>query len=421
MSIEASSFVLGLSIQVLHCPRIGLGPPVWVDDPDFDINAHLRMRAVPAPGDEAALLRLCAELNEPPLHRGRPLWEMCLLPGLADGTVGLLIRLHHVLADGIAAVEMIGALLDPVQDSTREPDLDAQPQVPAAAATWAPRPLPSNGVLLADNLARWSVGTGHVVSLIRHPTFGARRLATVGDQIRQLLREGLGPKVSFNRAVGPHRRMCLVGTDLATVKTVAHAHGATVNDVVLAAVAGGARRLLDGRQELEPGLVIKASVAASIRGRTEATGGNRVAVMLVPLPVTEPDPGQRLEHISHATTDRKRHAPYQPSGRFAQHWMVRAMFHQRLVNLLTSNLRGPTTPLTLAGARILELFQVGVVQGNVAIAVGTLSYAGQLNIDIVSDADVVPDLGLFAEGLADALAELGIKNRRPRDLSPPEA
>jgi hypothetical protein len=101
--------------------------------------------------------------------------------------------------------------------------------------------------------------------------------------------------------------------------------------------------------------------------------------------------------------------------------MVRAMFHQRLVNLLTSNLRGPTTPLTLAGARILELFQVGVVQGNVAIAVGTLSYAGQLNIDIVSDADVVPDLGLFAQGLADALAELGIENRRPRGLSPPEA
>lgn len=97
------------------------------------------------------------------------------------------------------------------------------------------------------------------------------------------------------------------------------------------------------------------------------------------------------------------------------------MFHQRLVNLLTSNLRGPTAPLALAGARILELFQVGVVQGNVPIAVGTLSYAGQLNIDIVGDVNVVPSLSAFAEGLADALAELGIENRTPRGLSPPEA
>lgn len=404
--------------QVLHRPRTGLGPPVWADDPSFDIDAHLRVRAVPAPGDEAALLRLCAELNEPPLPRGRPLWEMCLLPGLADGTVGLLVRLHHVVADGIAAVEMIGALLDPVQDSTREPGFAAQPEIPAASPKWTPRPLPGNGVLLADNLARWSVGAGRVLSLMRRPAVVTRRLATVGDQIRQLLREGLAPKVSFNRAVGGHRQMCLIRTDLASVKTVAHAHGATVNDIVLAAVAGGSRRLLDGRGELEPGLVLKASVAASIRGAAEEAGGNRVAVMLAPLPVGEPDPGQRLKHISHATTERKRHAPYQPSARFAQRWMVRAMFHQRLVNLLTSNLPGPTAPLALAGARILELFQVGVVQGNVAIAVGTLSYAGQLNIDIVGDTAVVPDLSAFAEGLADALVELGIEMRTPRGLSP---
>ncbi|HEU4542301.1 MAG TPA: wax ester/triacylglycerol synthase family O-acyltransferase [Jiangellaceae bacterium] len=407
--------------QKLHRPRIGLGPPVWVDDPAFDIDAHLRVRAVPAPGDEAALLKLCAELNQPPLHRGRPLWEMWLLPGLADGNVGLLVRFHHVVADGIAALEMIGALLDPAPDSTRGPTSLGVQEDMAAASKWTPRRVPATSVLLADNLARWRVGAGRALSLIRRPTVEARRLAAVGDQIRQGFREGLAPKVSFNRAVGAHRQMRLVRTNLDSVKTVAHAHGATVNDVVLAAVAGGARRLLGGRQELEPGLLLKATVAASIRGAADEAGGNRVAILLAPLPVGEPDPVRRLEHIEHATAERKRHAPYQPNARFAQRWMVRTMFHQRLVNVFTSNLRGPSAPLALAGARVLELFQVGVVQGNVTIAVGTLSYAGQLNINVVGDADAVPDLGAFAEGLADTLVELGIDLQARRGLSPRDA
>ena len=186
-----------------------------------------------------------------------------------------------------------------------------------------------------------------------------------------------------------------------------------MNDVVLAAVAGGARRLLAGRGELRSGLAVKASVAAAARDRADAAAsGNRAAIMLVPLPVSEPDPGRRLGPIARATRERKRHPPYQPGGRFAQRWMVHAMSRQRLVNLFTSNLPGPPQPLYLAGAQILEIFQAGVVQGNVTVAVGVLSYAGQLNFVIVGDANDVPDLKAFADGLTDTLTQLG--GKRPR-------
>lgn len=166
--------------------------------------------------------------------------------------------------------------------------------------------------------------------------------------------------------------------------------------------------LLAARGELRPGLVLHASVAASIRRPTDQrAGGNRVGILLVPLPVDEPDPICRLAQITQATAQAKRRPVYQPSGRLLQRWMVRAMVRQRLVQLFVSNLPGPPMPLYLAGARVLELFQVGVIQGNVTLGVGVLSYAGQLNFDLVSDIDAVPDAAVFAAGLADTLQQLG--------------
>jgi hypothetical protein len=187
-----------------------------------------------------------------------------------------------------------------------------------------------------------------------------------------------------------------------------------VNDVVLAAVAGGARRLLEHRGELRPGLAVKVSVAASLRGTDGGPAiGNRVGIIIVPVPVDDPDASRTLQGIARTTADRKRRPAYQPAGRIAQRWMVRVMSHQHLVNLLASNLPGPPFPMYLAGARVLEVFQVGVVQGNITVSVGVLSYAGQLNFDIVGDADAVPDLPLFAGGVSDTLEELGVIRRPP--------
>jgi diacylglycerol O-acyltransferase / wax synthase len=179
---------------------------------------------------------------------------------------------------------------------------------------------------------------------------------------------------------------------------------------VLAAVAGGARQLLASRGELRPGLALKATVAAAARDPADlAPSGNRAAIMLVPLPAGEPDPARRLAQIARLTRARKRYPPYQPGARFAQRAMIWAMSHQRLVNLFTSNLPGPPEPLYLSGARVLDLFQVGVVQGNVTVGIGVLSYAGQLNFSILGDADAVPDLKTFAGGVSDALTQLGAR------------
>jgi diacylglycerol O-acyltransferase / wax synthase len=388
--------------QVLVLPRGGLGQPVWADDACFGIAQHVRAHPVPAPGDEAALLAVCAQLNQPPLDRSRPLWELWLLPGLADGTIGMLIRLHHAVADGIAAIALMGALLDTTPAAS-----------PPAAPAWRPAPAPSTWQLFTDNLRRHAGAMAAAAAGLRHPAPAVHRLTSRVRQLRLLAGEGRAPRLSLNQPAGMRRRLLLARADLAQAKAAGHTQGATVNDVVLAAVTGGAHRLLAGRGELRPGLAVKASVAAAARDPAgTAASGNRAAIMLVPLPVSEPDAARRLVQIAQATRGRKRHPPYQPGGRLAQRWMVHAMSRQRLVNLFTSNLPGPPQPLYFAGARILEIFQAGVVQGNVTVAVGVLSYAGQLNFTIVGDADAVPDLQAFADGLTGALTQL--EGQRPQ-------
>jgi diacylglycerol O-acyltransferase / wax synthase len=383
--------------QVLYWPRPGLGPPVWTDCADFDVREHVRIRPVPAPGDEAALLQACAELNEPQLDRSRPLWQLWLLTGLADGGCALLIRLHHVVADGIAAMAMLGALFD------------LGPAIPVPAAPgWVPEPAPSVAELATDRLGRTRLAVARATRRAGHPAVLAARLSQLAQQARQAANDGRAPQLSLNVPVGGRHRLVLVRADLERVRTAAHAQGGTVNDVVLTAVAGGARRLLQGRGELTSGLVVKASVPVSIRGPVQAgASGNRVGVMIVPLPVGKSSSADCLVAIIQATRERKRRPPYQPSARLLQRWFVHAMSRQRVVNLLVSNLPGPTTPLSCAGTGVREMFQIGVVQGNVPVSVGVLSYAGQLNVEIVGDPDAVPDLADFAAGVSATLHQLG--------------
>ena len=337
--------------------------PTWVTAPVFDVADHVLSRRVPPPGDEAALLALCSDLNAPPLDRSRPLWELWLLPGLAGGRVALLLRLHHVVADGAAALELFAALFDPSPE--------ASPGPPAA---------PSRGPLVA-----------------------------VGRRLRrtwQLLRLGRAPALSWNRPVGTRRRHLLLRADFAAVRAAGRAHRGTVNDVVLAAVGGGAHRLLERRGELAPGLDLHVSVPASLR-RPGQRGGNRVGVRPVAVPVSDPDVEDRLRSVAAWTARQRDWPPLQPAGRLLQRWAVHVMSRQRLINMVVSNLPGPRQPLELAGARVLELFQLSALQGNCAIGVGVLSYAGQLTVDVVGDPDVVPDLEVFAGGVAEALERLG--------------
>ena len=383
--------------QRLYRPGLGFGAPVWVDDTSFDISRHVRTRPVPAGGGEEALLAACVELNGRPFDQAHPLWEIWLLTGAPAGHVPMLIRFHHVLADGIAALALLGTLFDSAPDAP-EP----------GSAPWTARPIPTRSELLGDALRRSITGIGRGVGKIEHPRRTLAPARTWFRQGLQLAREGRAPRTSFNRPVGRQHRVLLVRAGLEQAKQVAHAHHATVNDVVLCTIAGGARALLAGRGELHRPLVLKVSVAASVRAPASASQpGNLVGILLVPLPVGAEDPLRRLEQIARATTERKRLPPYQPAARFLQRWMIRAMNRQRRINLLMSNLPGPPQPMYFAGAKILEAFQIGVVQGNVAVQVGALSYAGQLNLDIVADANLVPDLTVFANGMTEDLERLG--------------
>jgi diacylglycerol O-acyltransferase / wax synthase len=217
----------------------------------------------------------------------------------------------------------------------------------------------------------------------------------------------------LRRPVGGRRRLAVVRAGLAVVKDVAHGHAATVNDLLLAAVAGGLRALLLARGTPVDGLTLYASVPVALRAGADTAGlGNQVGLMVVPLPVGEPDPVQRLGHITRATTQRKRRperlASLRPVGSLT---ILRALNrysrHQRIVDLFVTNVPGPPRPLYLLGARLMEVFPVVQVAGNVPLSVAVLSYAGQLNIGVQSDPDALPDLDVFVDGLRRSLEELG--------------
>lgn len=386
--------------QVLLTPGRGLGRPLWVDARTFDVSTHVRVLPLAAGADEQTLLAAVEQVRARRLDRSRPLWELWLLPGLAGGRVGMFIRLHHTVADGAAGVATLRALLDD------EPDAPGAPAEP-----WMPAPPPTSRALFLDNVHRRLTAVGHLAGQLARPVATARRVRLAWPAVRTGLVDRSAPRTSLNRPVGSHRRFVLVRADLASMKAVAHAHGGTVNDVLLAAVAGGARQLLLGRGDRVDGLVLRTFVPVSLHhlvpGRAR---GNQDAVMVARLPVGEPDDVRRLGSIAAQTGPLKRtiHAPALnafPSG-LVQRLFWRASRHQRFVNLSVTNVPGPPGPLYLTGARVLELFPVAPISLNMTVGIGALSYAGQFAITAVSDPDACPDVDVFTDGLAAALRRL---------------
>jgi WS/DGAT/MGAT family acyltransferase len=386
--------------QLLYRPRWGLGWPLWVDAQSFDLANHVRVHPLAAPGGQAQLLAACAQLRRRRLDPSRPLWETWLLPGLPQGRVGLYLRVHHVLADGISGVAAFGALLD----------LTAEVATPVAAP-WAPAPIPTAGQLLHDNLRRRRQGLGRAWSGLTHPGRTLRRAQRASPAWREFLAER-APRTSLNRPIGADRRLAIVRSRLEVAKQVAHAHRAKVNDVVLAAVAGGLRQLLASRGEDVTRLTLRVAVPVSLHHEQPGQArGNQDGMMMVPLPLGEGDPVRRLQLVAAETAVRKHKArPQGASGvmSFAavQRTSSRFLAHQRFLNLSVTNVPGPPVPLYLAGARLLELFPVVAIMANVTLAVGVLSYAGQLNLTAVADRDTCPDVEVFAQGVRSALDEL---------------
>ena len=386
--------------QLLYRPSLGLGWPLWVDAPSFDIADHIRVHGVSPPGDEADLLEAVQELARHHLDPTRPLWELWLLPGLAQGRVGAFFRLDHALADGAAAMAAFGALLDLSPDATT-----------ADAHEWTPTPIPTTAHLLQDNLHRRRHEFGRGWSGLTHPARTLRRAREVLPAWREVLTEEPAPRTSLNRPVGSERRLALIRSQLDIAKQIAHEHNAKVNDVVLAVVAGGVRELLASRGELVSGLVQRAMVTISEHQEPGQAQGNKPGWMMVPLPLGEPDPVRRLKVIAAETAALKQQArPEAGTGIFrfiaGQRLWYRQFPRQRAVNLVVTNVPGPPVALYLAGAKLLEVFPIMPTMGNLTLVVAALSYAGQLNFTAVADRGGCPDVGVFALGVRNSLDEL---------------
>ena len=387
--------------QLLYRPRFGLGWPLWVDAPSLDLTEHVRELPLPAPAGEAQLLAACEELRHRPLSRSRPLWELWFLPGLPDGRVGLFMKLHHAIADGVAGIAALGAFVDPIPDPPR----------PAPPPLWTPAAMPTTGALLVDNLCRRLGDLGRPFAKLAHPVATARLARRGWPAVREAFLEARAPRTSLSRRVGWHRRFALIRSDLELVRQVAHAHDATVNDVLMDVLAGGLRALLLARGEGVDGLVLRAAVPVSLHRETPGQAqGNLDGMMAVPLPIGEPDELRRLRLIATDTTQRKRR--YRPQGGSlfrsvaAQRAFLRLAPYQRMLSTYAANVPGPPVPLYLAGARLLEVFPVVPLVGNVSLGVGALSYAGQFNITAVADREACPDLEIFAQGVRTSLQTL---------------
>jgi len=397
--------------QRLLRPGLGLGWPLWVDAASFDIAEHVRVHPVAAPGDEAQLLRACEELARQRLDPAQRLWELWLLPGLRERRVGALLRMHHALADGAAAMAAFGALLDLVDDAPSP-----------VAPPWTPSPLPARAELLRDNLRRRGSELGRGWSGAVHPRRTLGEVRRTLPAWREVLTDKPAPHTTLNRPVGTDRRLVLVRSRLDVARQVAHAHHAKVNDVVLAAVAGGLCDLLASRGENAPGLVQRAMVTISEHQDPAQAQGNRPGWMMVPLPLGEPDAVRRLRLIAAETAARKGRArPEAGTGIFrfvaGQRAWYRMFPRQRAVNLVVTNVPGPPVPLHLTGARILEMFPLMPVMGNLTLVVGVLSYDGQLNFTAIADRSGCPDVEVFTRGLSRALDDMARSVSRELELA----
>jgi WS/DGAT/MGAT family acyltransferase len=393
--------------QRLNTPHRGLGWPLWVDAPDFDIADHVGVMTIPAPADEAQLLLTIERLRSRPLDRSRPLWQMWFLPGLPDRRVGLYVKVHHAIADGAAGVATLGALLDAVPDPRAAP-----------APPFTPAPLPSRRELFADNLHRRVQELARTASALVRPVSTVRRVRAGWPAVHETLATERAPRTSLNRLIGPGRRFAVIRGRLDHVKQVANGHGATVNDVLMAAIAGGLRDLLYGRGERVDDVVLRAYAPVSLhRERPGLARGNRDGVMAISLPIGVADPTARLRLIAAETAERKKRSR-PPAGtllrnRVAQRVFLRLMARQRWANVYVANVPGPPVPLYFAGAQLLELFPVVPLTGNLTLGVGALSYAGQFNITAVADRDACPDVEVFAKGVRDALRSLAASELVP--------
>jgi diacylglycerol O-acyltransferase / wax synthase len=409
--------------QRLRFVPLGQGRPVWVDDPHFNIDYHVRTTALPPPGDEEQLKRLASRVFSQQLDRTKPMWELWLVQGLnragtpADEAerFALLSKTHHCLVDGVAGVDLTSVLFDTAP----------APETPTASGpSWVPRPEPTSAQLLGEALLERATSPAEIArgarAALRAPRHFARRAIDSATAIGALARSGLGaPSCSLNVEIGPHRRFDWVRGDLGLFKAIKNELGGTVNDVVLTVVTGALRRFLEERGEDVDSLKLKAMVPVSVRQAEEyGMTGNRVAAMMAPLPVYEADPVERLQILRESMGNLKEGKQaigaqiltelggFAPPTVLAQ--AARLQARQRFFNLVVTNVPGPQMELFVLGRKLIDLFPLAPLAQRQALCIAIMSYNGKLNFGLLGDFDAMEDLDNFVAALEHSIDELRV-------------
>ncbi len=400
--------------QRLAFVPLGQGRPRWVDDPHLNLRYHVRATALPAPGSERQLMDLAGRVFSQQLDRDKPLWEIWIVEGLEEDRFALLAKTHHALVDGVSGIDIVSVLFD----------ASPQPSAPVdGGQRWLPRPLPSGTKLLGEALLERATVPAEVARSMRAVFRGPRRVvnglrdAAVG--VGAMAWAGLNPAPSspYNASIGPHRRFTGVRAELRDIKAIKDSLGGTINDVVLATVAGALGRHMRRRGQVTDGVELKAMIPVSVRSDMERGDlGNRVAAMMAPLPVWCQEPLARLDIVREELSDLKKggqavgaQVMTELSG-FAPPTIMdqaaRLMSRQRFFNLVVTNVPGPQFPLYLAGRRMLETFPMVPLAAGQALGVALLSYDGKINFGLVGDYDLMWDLDELADDVRASLEEL---------------
>jgi diacylglycerol O-acyltransferase len=395
----------------------GFHHPIWVEDPDFDLDYHMRRAALPAPGGKPELEEFAAAVFGRPLDRSRPLWEMYVVEGLEHGHVAIVTKTHHAAIDGVSGAELTVNLLD----VSPEPVPSPEPDPP-----WRPDRVPTDVEMVVYALR----------SLARQPLAAVkavRRTATLAVTLRRRNRLPdvqpppalfSAPKTSLNTRITPHRRFAMTDISLDDVKLVKNALGGTVNDVVLTICAGALRTWLRDRGEL-PDQDLVGFVPISVRGEDERGAmGNRVSGMLVRLVTTVADPVERLAAIREATRNAKEQeraisaelltdwtefaapAVAASAARLVSRLRVVDRLNNAVFNLVISNVPGPHIPLYSAGARVLGVWPMGPITDGAGLNITVMSYLGSVNFGLVACRELAPDLDELAKAIDRATEDL---------------
>ena len=417
----------------------GLDYPYWIDDPDFDIDFHVRELALPAPGSMTQLADQVARIFSRPLDRTRPLWELYLVQGLDGGRVALLTKIHHAVIDGMSGAEILGVLLDiapggremPAPLPERNGDgrapgdlemllrgLGGLARYPVRALRSVPTTLPN-----LEDVGVYAALPG--AGLVGRVARGVQRVVDRRhDEVVHVHRERLvPPRTSFNGRVSAHRRVVFGELPLDIVKEVKNSYGCTVNDVVVSICAGTVRRWLIEHHELPEGPLV-AQIPVSVRtSEQQGTFGNRILLMSAPLYTDESDAVVRLRRTNEALAGMKERHRALPADLLqdANHFIPPAVFSRaaRLTfalsrsrrmrptwNLVISNVPGPQFPLYCAGARLEAIYPVSVVTDGMGLNITLMSYDGRLFLGVVADRELMPDVGRLMPWLEEELEAL---------------